>query len=244
MKTTTILLLAAVACLRPSKAEEDDGGFHSIAEYRAADPAMVAHIPYENIDDLFDTRDAALQLASAKSVRLVRKPSDTVHLFYTDLEGKASLSERLGKQIPTVELAEADYRPMLKLAADFDNYGDSTMCGFDPGVAVIIGESEPAFVLVCCFKCTDIHIVRRPTAEHPLPRVSKVGMSPELERTIFSLAQQAYPKDQALQAFKLPDRKRSKTKILKRTGPLKDPFGKTHSEEKKTTHKPAIEHHA
>lgn len=226
MKSKNLAVVAILLCHLCVIAAEDDGGFHSIAEYRAVDPFMMSHIVQENIDDLFDTRGTAKRLAAETRVRVFRRQEQTDELImaYWDLERKASLRERLGKQLPTVEVAEAAFRPVLALAADFNNYGYKTMCGFDAGIAVIIGEDEPVYILVCCFKCHDINIIRRPTANHPMPQVAEVGMSPELERAIFTLARAAYPNDKELQSFKLEERRRSKTPVSKDTGVPKDPF--------------------
>ncbi len=96
-----------------------------------------------------------------------------------------ALGTRLGHDLPVIEVPENGFRTVLKLAADFDNYGDGTMCGFNPGVALLLGDQpEPDLILICCFQCHDVHIVRRPTTEHPKTRVAEVGMSPELERAI------------------------------------------------------------
>lgn len=226
MKATNLAAVVFLLCQVCANADEDDEGFHSIAEFRAADPSIVSHIGQESIDDLFDTRDVVKRLAAEKRVRLFRKKqeSDELFLAYYDLERKSALRERLGKQLPTLEVAEADFRPVLTLAADFNNYGDRTICGFEAGVAVIIGADEPGYILVCCFKCHDIHIIRRPTANHPMPQIAEVGMSPELERAVFALALAAYPNDKELQSFKLAERTRSKTPVSKNTGVPKDPF--------------------
>lgn len=190
------------------------------------DLAQVVHLGQENIEDIFDTRGIVTHLAAVKRVRLFRKQVDTDNLnfAYWDFERKGALREQLGEQLQTAELTEKDFRPVLELASDFNNYGDATICSFEPGVAVLIGDDEPTFILVCCFKCHDIHIVRRPTANHPKPQIAQVGMSPELESAIFGLARAVYPDDKELQSFKLPERKRSKTPITKATGLPKDPF--------------------
>jgi hypothetical protein len=226
MKSKNLAAVAILLCHLCANAAEDDGGFHSIAEYRAIDPFMISHIGQENIDDLFDTRGVTERLAAETRVRVFRRQEQTDELImaYWDLERKASLRERLGKQLPTVEVAETAFRPVLALAADFNNYGDRTICGFEAGIAVIIGEEEPDYILVCCFKCHDIHIVRRPTLDHPMPQVAEVGMSPELEEAVFALARVAYPNDKELQSFRLDERKRSKTPVSKDTGVPKDPF--------------------
>ena len=226
MKATNLAAIVIFVCQVCANSAEDDEGFHSIAEYRAADPSMLSNFGQESIDDLFDTRDVVTRLSAEKRVRLFRKQQETDELFlaYDDLERKSALRARLGKQLPTVEVAEAAFRPVLALAADFNNYGDRTICGFDAGIAVIIGAEEPDYILVCCFKCHDIHIVRRPTANHPMPQIAEVGMSPELERAIFTLALAAYPDDKELQSFKLAERTRSKTPVSKDTGVPKDPF--------------------
>jgi len=233
MRANIPALIAILLCQLWANGAEDDGGFHSIAEYRVGDPSSAFYFDHESIDDLFDTRDVVKRLAAEKRVRLFRKNQDTdgLLLAYYDLERKHSLSERLCKELPTVEVADADFRPVLTLVADFNNYGDKTICGFDAGIAVIIGGEEPDYILVCCFKCHDIHIVRRPTVDHPMPQVAEVGMSPELERAIFTLARGAYPADKELQSFELAERARSKTPVSKSTGETKDPFS---SDESKT----------
>lgn len=232
MKTNTLALIAILLCPLLASGAEDEEGFLSIAEHLVGDPSSVSYFAHQSIDELFDTRDVAKRLATEKRVRLFRKPQNTDDLLlaYYDLERKHSLSGRLGKQLPTVEIAEANFRPVLTLAADFNNYGDKSICGFDAGVAVIIGGEEPDYILVCCFKCHDMHIVRRPTVDHPMPQVAEVGMSPKLERAIFTLARAAYPTDKELQSFKLAERTRSKTPILKSTGGAKDPFSSNESE--------------
>jgi hypothetical protein len=217
MKSALAVLVFAMIT-RVVAVAEDDGGFHSISEFRAVDPMMVAHIEQENIDDLFDTWDVAKRLANEKRVRLFRRPADREDLgmVYFDLERKPALGTRLGHDLPVIEVPEKGFRSVLKLAADFDNYGDGTMCGFKPGVALLLGDQpEPDLILICCFQCHDIHIVRRPTTEHPMTRVAEVGMSPALERAIFALAQASCPADKELQSFHLENRKRSKTPVTR-----------------------------
>jgi hypothetical protein len=231
MKASILAALAVLVCQPCSHAAEDngdDGGFHSMPEYQAAHLSM--YEDEENIDDIFDTRDLIKRLAAEKRVRLFRQDKEKVEpiLSYNDFEHKPSLKEPLGKLRSTIEVAEADLRPVLALATDLNNYGSRAMCGFRPGIALIIGGDEPDYVIECCFECHDILIVRRPTAEHPMPHVSQFGMSPELEKAVFTLARTAFPDDKDLQAFKLEERTRSKTPLTKETGIpkalAKDPF--------------------
>ena len=216
MKTLHIIIAAVLMCSCSAFAK-DDGGFHSIAEYRAGDPNYIAHLEYENIDDLFDTQGIVKRLTQVKRVRIFRRQGETEDLLfaYWELQLKGALRERHGRLLPTIELAEKDFRPILNLASDFNNYGDTSACGFEAGVAILIGDNEPDFILVCCFKCHDVHIIRRPTSMHPMPQIAEVGMSPELETAIFELMCASYPNDKELQSFKLAKRHRSKTPIEK-----------------------------
>lgn len=226
MKTSRLTVFVILLFALPTFAAEDDGGFHSIAEHKAAVPSLKYDLVYDDIDDLFDTRDITGKLAAEKRVRLFRKPekSEGLDFAYANLELKYPLKEVLGTKLPTVEIAETAFRPALTLATDFNNYGEISICAFDPGVALLVGGDEPDYILVCCFTCHDIRIIRRPTADHPMPQIAVASMSPELESALFALAREAYPDDKALQSSKLAERIRSKTPIPKQTEVLKDPF--------------------
>ena len=141
---------------------------------------------WRSLDALYHTQDAAARLQTIKRVRLCRRAS-------------------------VVDLSPELFQPLLKLAVDFDNYGGETRCQFVPGVAVLLGGGdEPEYVLICCFKCHDIHVVRRPSADHPKRLTGLATMSPELESTIFELTRASYPNDEELQSFQLEKRVRAK----------------------------------
>jgi hypothetical protein len=219
--TLTALFLMFFVCSSPA---EDDGGFHSIREWRTI--GITPRDDEESADDIFDRTDIAKLLAAAKRVRLVRCPTDEGidTLSYWNLERKGQVEPKLHTGAKVVELKEVQYRPLMQLLLDVENYGDSTLCGFEPGLAIFIGDDEPEFIIVCCFRCHDLHVVRRPTATHPMPHVSELGMSPELEKAIFKLAQASFPQDDDLTSFQLPERHRSKTPLESPTAPPKDPF--------------------
>lgn len=207
--------------------QTDEGGFRSIAEYRAADPSTVAHIPFQNIDDLFDQKDLIKRFQETPQVRLWRRAAaDEGKIWYSDFE-KVPLDEALIKSPRAVNLTPAQFKPLLDLASDFNNYSDGTLCEFKPGLAVLIGGEEPEFVLVCCFSCHDVQIIRRPTATQPEVKVANVSMSPELEKTLFELARQSYPEDKELQDFKLAVRQRASTPLKPASADMPvDPFAK------------------
>lgn len=217
MRSSILLAIALLLCRLNGADDTDDSGFRSIGEYKKSAPEYIAHIQQESIDDVFDTKNAAETLALTKRVRLFRASDESIEarLGYYELERKTPLKDRLGKDLPTIELSETVFRPILNLAGDFKNYGDEPACGNEPAVAIIIGNVEPDYILICCFKCHDIQVVRRPTEKHPMPQVARLGMSPELEKAIFDLAQSAFPKDEVLRTFKLPERKRATTPLKK-----------------------------
>lgn len=223
MKKIT-LFAATLLCfvLSPLLAEEDRG-FHTLRELRAGG-LMVSE--QESIDDVFDHVGITKLLAATKRVRLVRCTSDLEprNISYWQFESKKPIQPQLSLGVRSVDLQEAQFAPLLKHLGNFDHYGDTTICAFEPGVAIFIGDGEPVFVVICCFKCHDIHIVRRPTTTHPMPHVSQLGMSPELEETVFRLAQAAFPMDEDLKTFTLDKRHRSKTPLESSISPPNDPF--------------------
>ena len=224
MNKIAILAAALVSFSGGTRAAEDDGGFHTLREWRASGGSPDQD--QETIDDIFDHVGVAKLLASTKHVRLVRctPDPDLRNVRYWQFERKSTIQPQLHLGVRSVDLQEAQLTPLLKHLADLDHYGDSTICSFEPGVAIFIGDGEPDFIVICCFKCHDIHIVRRPTATHPMPHVSQLGMSPELEETVFRLAQASFPKDEDLKTFTLTKRLRSKTPLESPTAPPKDPF--------------------
>ena len=215
------LLIIVFTC---SSQAEDDGGFHSIREWRTI--GITPRDDEESADDIFDRTDIAKQLAAAKRVRLVRCPPDAAigTLGYWDFERKGPVLPKLDAGAKVTELKDVQYKPLLKQLLDIEHFGDASLCGFEPGLAIFIGDDEPEFIIVCCFRCHDLHVVRRPTATHPMPHVSELGMSPELEKAIFNLAQASFPQDDDLKSFLLPERHRSKTPLESPTTPPKDPF--------------------
>jgi hypothetical protein len=221
--TLAALLFMFFASCSPA---EDDGGFHSIREWRTI--GITPREDEESADDIFDRTDIAKLLATVKRVRFVRCQTDPAPdlLRYWDLEKKAPVQPKLHAGAKAVELNDVQYQPLLKQLLDIEHYGDTSLCGFDPGLAIIIGDGEPEFIVVCCFKCHDIKVVRRPTATHPMPHVSELGMSPELERAIFNLALASFPQEEDLKSFQLPERHRSKTPLQPPTSPSKDPMAR------------------
>lgn len=224
MKKIAVLAIALLNYSGALCAAEDDGGFHTIREWRASGGSPVQ--AQENIDEVFDHTGIARLLAVTKRVRLVRCTPDPElrNVSYRQFERKNPIQPQLSLGVRSVELQEAQFTPLLNHLADFDHYGDSTICGFEPGVAIFIGDGEPEFIVICCFKCHDIHVVRRPTANHPMPHVSEFGMSPELEETVFHLTRAAFPQDEDLKTFTLAKRHRSKTPLASPVWPPKDPF--------------------
>lgn len=224
MKKIAILAAALVSFSGCIRAAEDDGGFHTLREWRASGGSPDQD--QESVDEIFDHVGIAKLLAATKHVRLVRCTPDQElrNVSYWQFERKNPIQPQLRQGVRSVDLQGTQITPLLTHLADLDHYGDSTICSFEPGVVIFIGDGEPHFIVICCFKCHDIHIVRRPTATHPMPHVSQLGMSPELEETLFRLAQASFPKDADLKAFTLTKRHRSKTPLESPTAPPKDPF--------------------
>ncbi|MBK8038859.1 MAG: hypothetical protein IPK22_17265 [Verrucomicrobiaceae bacterium] len=207
MKQTTFMSLALFSFVAGAFAVEDEGGFHSIKEWQALGTYPDQY--QQNLEEVFDHVAITKILPAAKRVRMVRFTPDT---DYWDFESKIPVVQ-MSLGFRSIELTKTQFSPLLKHLGDFDNYGDSTICSFEPGIAIFIGDDEPEFIVICCFKCHDIHIVRRPTKTHPMPHVSRLGMSPELEENFFHLAQTTFPKDEDLKNFKLEKLYRSKTPL-------------------------------
>jgi|GEM_PF-5716958 hypothetical protein len=224
MNKITVIAVVLIGFSGNVRAMDDDGGFHTIREWRASGGSPDRD--QESIAEVFDHAGITKLLAATKSVRLVRCTPDQEppNVSYWQFESKKPIQPQLSLGVRSIELQEAQFTPLLKHLADLDHYGDSTICSFEPGVAIFIGDGEPEFIVICCFKCHDIHIVRRPTATHPMPHVSQLGMSPELEETVFRLAQTSFPKDEDLKTFTLAKRHRSKTPLESPSSPAKDPF--------------------
>lgn len=220
-----VLALALLGLVTASIAE-DDGGFHTVREWRAV--GLSPDTDQESVDDVFGTVGVSAKLTDEVRVRLVRCTSDPElrNLRYLQMEDEHPIEPRLKLGARLSELPKESSRPLVKLLADMDHYGDSTICGFVPGVAILIGPDEPEFVILCCFKCHDLHVIRRPTKQHPMPHVSRLGMSPELERAVFELSRASFPNDDELKTFTLAERVRSKTPLKSDLQPPKDPFSK------------------
>jgi hypothetical protein len=227
MKRMFVFIALMVALKLVGQTSEDDG-FRSIAEYRASDPNVVAHLEAKTIDDVFGTPDVVKQLSEIKRVRLFRRLSelDESAMSYMDFSTSASLESKLKEPHTIVNVAPAAYQPLLQLTADFNQYSDQTLCVFNPGVALILGD-KPEFIMICCFACHEVCVIRRPTDREPELKEVYFSISPELERAIFDLTLLSYPEDKTLQKFKLKERQRAKTPLTK--VPLgasgKDPFG-------------------
>ena len=232
MKASLLAITTAALMIFPSASRaEDDGGFHSLAEFQAV--GRWTHV--NDVDELFDRRGIAARLAAVKRVRLARLQAvgDELRYAYQVLEWKGTAREQLAKGWQTKELAEETFRPVLKMASDFNHYGGLTDCGFTPGVAILIGDVEPDYILICCFTCHDIRIVRRPTENHPLSQVAVAHMSPELEHAIFTLTRASFPDHKDLQAFKFISGERSKTALTKPADPPKAPSSRDESKSDK-----------
>ena len=221
MKARQLVIIVVLMLFHSASRAGDDGGFHSLAERRAV--GRWVHV--NDVEELFDRRGIAARLAVVERVRLARLQAvgDELRMSYQTLEWKGALRERLREDWQIKDLSQEAFRPVLKMASDFEHYDDLHDCGFMPGVAILIGDAEPDYILICCFTCHDIRIVRRPTEDHPLPQVSIASMSPELEIAIFALTQAAFPDHKDIQSFKFVAGDRSKTPLKKPAGPPTPP---------------------
>lgn len=232
MKSLPLGVIAVFSLWQLAVAEEHDDGFQSISELRKANPRR--WFRESNIDEIFDTRGVAAHFAAVKRVRLFRRLPGSVSDpdIYQYLEGNGPVKTLFSVKSETKELSKSQFRPVLEIAADFEQYGDMTECAFKPGVAVLIGEDEPEIILVCCFSCHEIRVIRRPTSKHPKLQMAVATMSPKLDKAMFDLTLASYPEDTELLSFKQDKAKRSETQqpsIIPTPGPASEKQNRTDS---------------
>ncbi|HSI64586.1 MAG TPA: hypothetical protein VLE43_15765, partial [Candidatus Saccharimonadia bacterium] len=151
------------------------------------------------------------QLSNVKRVRMLPRPAGEKEeeQLLRKLKENAPLKADLAKMAGVVDVSEELFRPVLRLAADYANYGDGSACWLQPGAIILIGDDEPDFILYFCFKCHDVVVVRRPNKESPEVFARNYRTSPELEGAVFELAKKMFPGDAGLQKFPLKQRIRS-----------------------------------